>query len=79
MTKSTPTIITKHPLFGGKPGLGIGEIDAKSVIPEDSVLKLENLYRKRSKLNIKKQITTLRPETTTSFKDALDNVSLDEE
>lgn len=78
MTKAAPTEITKHPLFRAKPGLGIGEIDAKSVIPEDSILKLENLYGKRSEL-IKKQTTTVRPKSTTSSKDALDNVSLDEE
>lgn len=30
-----------------RPGLGIGEIDAKSVIPDDSVLELEELYKKQ--------------------------------
>lgn len=28
--------------------LGVGEIDAKSVIPDDSVIKLEELYYKKS-------------------------------
>ncbi|KAF5301062.1 hypothetical protein FQA39_LY10881 [Lamprigera yunnana] len=31
--------------IGAKPGLAIGEVDAKSVIPDDSSLMLEKLYK----------------------------------
>lgn len=38
---------TEQPLpAGAKPGLGVGEIDAKSVIPDDAVIQLLKLYRK---------------------------------
>lgn len=30
---------------GAKPGIAIGEIDAKSVIPDDTTLFLTNLYK----------------------------------
>lgn len=85
-------------------GLGVGEIDAKSVIPDDSVLELEKLYRSKQKAaaeteklseasTTKKEefakpkeaekskevvSTTVRPKTTTSAKDALDNVEIEE-
>ncbi|KAJ8916066.1 hypothetical protein NQ315_010934 [Exocentrus adspersus] len=36
-----------------KPGLGIGEIDAKSVIPDDSVLLAQELKKKLEKMQIK--------------------------
>lgn len=90
-------------LSGAKPGLGIGEIDAKSVIPDDSSLVLRELYRKKEKdgqenvtTNKEENInmsfaeklfgkkveeiisTTLKPKTTTSAKDALDNVDMEE-
>lgn len=72
-----------------RPGLGIGEIDAKSVIPDDSVLELEELYKKQKqnsgpqKIRIKTKkeetkISTEKPNTTTSKMDALDNVNLDD-
>lgn len=77
-------------------GLGVGEVDAKSVIPDDAILKLMELYRKRQEEAKKeekkneettatpkdvianKERTTLKPVTTTSKKDALDNVEIEE-
>ncbi|KAI4454794.1 wd repeat domain 62 isoform g [Holotrichia oblita] len=50
----------------GNPVLGIGEIDAKSVIPEDKDDKIE-IIRKTSTIA-----------TTTSKEDALDNVAIDD-
>ncbi|KAJ8956106.1 hypothetical protein NQ318_016560 [Aromia moschata] len=56
-----------------KPGLGIGEIDAKSVIPEDSVL-LELEQKKKKSQKIKVASSTEQPKTTTFKEDALTNV-----
>ncbi|XP_017771881.1 PREDICTED: uncharacterized protein LOC108559205 isoform X2 [Nicrophorus vespilloides] len=54
--------------------LGIGEVDAKQVLPEDSVVNLAKLYDNRKTPT---DVTTKKPATTTSYKDALDNVDLD--
>lgn len=57
-----------------KPGLGIGEIDAKSVIPEDTVLLADEIKKKKTE---KIKVSNEKPTTTTSEKDALDNVDLE--
>ncbi|KAF2885360.1 hypothetical protein ILUMI_20829 [Ignelater luminosus] len=98
-----PSVLPQLPT-GAKPGLGVGEIDAKSVIPDDSTLALRELYKKEEKdkqenvTSNKKEAdrmsfaeklfgtkveeiksTTLKPKTTTSAKDALDNVDMEED
>ncbi|KAF5285187.1 hypothetical protein FQR65_LT13302 [Abscondita terminalis] len=40
---------------GAKPGLALGEIDAKSVIPDDSSLMLEKLYQMGASQKTKKE------------------------
>lgn len=43
-------------LAGAEPGLADGEIDAKSVIPDDAVVELLRLYKKlRRELEVRKQ------------------------
>lgn len=59
-----------------KPGLGIGEIDAKSVIPEDSVLLVEEMKKKKAE-KIKVTVSTEKPTATAAEEDALDNVDLE--
>lgn len=58
-----------------KPGIGIGEIDAKSVIPDDS--DREEKDEKRKILESIAVPSTEKPTSTTSKTDALDNVDLD--
>lgn len=66
--------------------LGIGEVDAKKVIPDDRALKLMQLYKKKLQENetLKKKIqaymasTERSIESTTSTKEALDNVEIEE-
>ncbi|XP_068901394.1 uncharacterized protein snsl isoform X2 [Tenebrio molitor] len=53
---------------GAKPGLALGEIDAKSVIPDDSTLKLTELYKeKRAKATTEESESEV--ETTTVKKE----------
>ncbi|KAJ8926203.1 hypothetical protein NQ314_021459 [Rhamnusium bicolor] len=59
-----------------RPGLAIGEIDAKSVIPDDSTLLAQEMKKKKLE-QIRIVVSTEKPKTTTSKEDALDNVDLE--
>lgn len=61
--------VIKRPSEEENTVLGIGEIDAKSVIPEDNEEDLRSRLSKTS---------TEAPVTTTSKEDALDNVAIDD-
>ncbi|XP_023025691.1 snustorr snarlik [Leptinotarsa decemlineata] len=60
-------------LLKARPGLAIGEIDAKSVIPEDS--EEDSIFQEKTKNFVKTMTST--EKSTTSKEDALDNVDLD--
>ncbi|CAG9861240.1 unnamed protein product [Phyllotreta striolata] len=65
----------KQSVIKPKPGLGIGEIDAKSVIPpeEDD----EDIEEIKVEISNPSGVSTMKPKLTTSKEDALDNVDLD--
>ena len=62
-----------------RPGLGIGEIDAKSVIPEDQLVAITNNHRK-VEINVPKRLSEISETTkaTTDSEKALDDVEMDE-
>nr|CAH7756231.1 unnamed protein product [Callosobruchus chinensis] len=69
MSKQQPK--KKQPPLEPKPGIAIGEIDAKSVIPED-----EDDEKMKKRWENVKRVFNEKVKTTTSKADALDNVDL---
>lgn len=62
-----------------KPGLAVGEIDAKSVIPDDEVVKANDLLLKKLRAAVlrKRIANSTDTSVTTTEKGSLDDVSLD--